>query len=79
MAEEYGAIRCDMCDAIKKETNHWFRGLVTHVDGGMKMAWIAPFDAVAQTGVPAFCGEGHALKWLSTQLSELHGRKEDAI
>lgn len=59
---------CDVCGAVRGETNHWFVGAVT---GGVQPAlFIEGFRVCDNTNVKHLCGQkcAHALldRWLTT-------------
>ena len=50
---------CDVCGALKKEANHWFRVWTNDID-----VVISPWNRILDTisKHQHACGEGHALK-----------------
>jgi hypothetical protein len=64
---------CDICSEPKKETNHWFLGLLANteptIQGFQVVLW---HDKLAKLkGVAHICGLECAAKWTIKQLSTI--------
>lgn len=66
--------RCDVCQKLKGQSNHWFRGLI--IDGGKRFwlhVWDAPMVISPSQGIPEgdevhLCGLGCAMKFMEQSL-----------
>ena len=64
-------IKCDICGAVKQQTNHWYLADIS-IDNGLLD--IRPFDLqmAQEFNLSILCGEACVHKYISQNLASLH-------
>lgn len=58
---------CDVCGTLRKETNHWFKGIVRSDRGGI---FLVPWGVDTRTPDAHLCGIECTLKWAGRELQK---------